>query len=178
MGRLERVKQEPSSAETRGYTLDDIRQAALWGNLMAGGAGVEYCFGYQLPQNDRGCEDFRSRDKSWDYCRVALEFFRDKRNPFREMKNADVLIGNRKDDNSRYCLAKPGGLYLVYLPEGGTVELDLSSAVGSLIVKWFNPRAGGQLQGGSVNAVRGGGKATLGFPSVDAGKDRRVVIRK
>ena len=59
-------------------TTDDIRQATLWGNLMAGGAGVEYYFGYQLPQNDLGCEDFRSRDKSWDYCRIALEFFRDR----------------------------------------------------------------------------------------------------
>ena len=30
-------------------TTDDIRHATLWGNLMAGGAGVEYYFGYQLP---------------------------------------------------------------------------------------------------------------------------------
>ena len=33
-------------------TVDDIRKATLWGNLMAGGGGVEYYFGYQLPQND------------------------------------------------------------------------------------------------------------------------------
>ena len=63
---------------------------------MAGGAGVEYYFGYQLPQNDLVCEDFRSRDKSWDYCRIALEFFREHEIPFWEMKNADALIGNRE----------------------------------------------------------------------------------
>ena len=35
-----------------GYTLHDIRKLTLWGNLMAGGAGVEYYFGYGLPDND------------------------------------------------------------------------------------------------------------------------------
>jgi len=44
---------------------------------MAGGAGVECYFGYQLPENDLLLEDFRSRDQSWDYCRIALGFFRD-----------------------------------------------------------------------------------------------------
>ena len=68
-------------------TTDDIRKATLWGNLMAGGAGVEYYFGYQLPQNDLVCEDWRSRDKSWDYCRIALEFFRDEQ---------DSVLGNEE----------------------------------------------------------------------------------
>ncbi len=159
-------------------TTDDIRQATLWGNLMAGGAGVEYYFGYELPQNDLLCEDFRSRDKSWDYCRIALEFFRDNRIPFWEMKNANALIGNEKSDNSKYCLAKPGGVYLVYLPKGGKTDLDLSAATGGFIVKWFNPRRGGALQDGSVKSVSGGGKAALGNPPADASEDWMVVIRK
>ena len=57
------------------YTLHDIRKQVLWGNLMAGGGGVEYYFGYRLAENDLVAEDFRSRDQSWDYCRLALEFF-------------------------------------------------------------------------------------------------------
>ena len=171
-------KQEPSPDETRGYTLHDVRKLCLWGTLMAGGAGVEYYFGYQLPQNDLNCEDFRSRDKSWDYCRIALDFFRENRIPFWEMKNANALIGNEKNDNSKYCLAKPGELYLVYLPKGGTTELDLSAATGSFIVKWFNPRAGGALQDGSVKSVSGGGKAALGTPPADASEDWLMVIRK
>jgi hypothetical protein len=159
-------------------TTDDIRQATLWGNLMAGGAGVEYYFGYQLPQNDLVCEDFRSRDQSWGYCLIALEFFRENKIPFWEMRNADVLIGNEKNDNSKYCLAKPGELYLVYLPKGGTTELDLSGATGRLIVKWFNPRSGGALQDGSVKSVSAGGQAALGAPPADASKDWLVVIRR
>lgn len=159
-------------------TTDDIRQATLWGNLLAGGAGVEYYFGYQLPQNDLICEDFRSRDQSWDYCRIALGFFRENRIPFWEMRNANALIGNEKNDNSKYCLARPGELYLVYLPKGGTTELDLSAATGSYTVKWFNPRRGGALQHGSVKSVSGGAKVGLGTPPADAREDWLVVIRE
>ena len=52
--------------KSQGYTAHDIRKYTLWGTLMAGGVGVEYCFGYALPRNDLVCEDLRSRDKSWD----------------------------------------------------------------------------------------------------------------
>ncbi len=171
-------KQEPSSAETRGYTLDDIRKATLWGNLMAGGAGVEYYFGYQLPENDLVCEDWRSRDKNWNYARVALEFFPANKIPFWEMKSADALIGNAKDDNSKYCLAKEGELYLVYLPNGGTTELDMSGASGSFTVQWFNPRSGGPLADASPKSVKAGGKVVLGPPPADAAQDWLVVIRR
>ncbi len=72
------------------YTQHEVRKQTLWGVLMAGGAGVEYYFGYQFTQNDLVCEDWRSRDQSWDYCRIALEFFRDHRIPFWEMTSADA----------------------------------------------------------------------------------------
>ena len=118
--------------------------------VMAGGAGVEYYFGYALPENDLVAQDFRSRDQSWDYCRIALEFFRAEKIPFWEMASANALLGNAKDDNSKFCLAKPGELYLVYLPSGGTTDLDLSGAQGAFSVNWFNPRAGGKLINGPV----------------------------
>ena len=159
------------------YTLHDVRKLCLWGNLMAGGAGVEYYFGYALPENDLICEDFRSRDKSWNYCRIALNFFRDEKIPFAAMKNADALIGNDQNDNSKFCLAKAGELYLVYLPNGGSTDLDLSTAKGSFTVKWFNPRTGGKLFNGPVNSVEGGGSVALGNPPTDADEDWLVVIR-
>ncbi len=160
------------------YTLHDIRKLTLWGNLMAGGAGVEYYFGYSLPENDLVCEDFRSRDRSWEYCRIALEFFRAEKIPFAEMTSANALIGNPKDDNSKFCFAKPGEVYLVYLPDGGTTDLDLSAAKGSFTVKWFNPRTGGELANGSVKAVQGGGSVALGAPPADASEDWLIVIRQ
>ena len=163
---------------SRPYTLHDIRKLTLWGNLMAGGAGVEYYFGYALPENDLVAQDFRSRDKSWDYCRIALDFFRQNNIPFHEMTNANALIGNEKNDNSKFCFAKPGELYLVYLPNGGTTDLELSAAKGTFTVKWFNPRTGGGLLNGSVNSLQGGNTAALGHPPTDAGEDWLAVIRR
>lgn len=158
------------------YTLHDVRKATLWGTILAGGAGVEYYFGYKLPQNDLVCEDFRSRDKTWDYCRIALDFFRQHEIPFWEMANADALVGNVNSDNSKYCLAKSGSLYLVYLPDGGTAEIDLSDAPGTFTVQWFDPRYGGPLQQGSVTKVQGGGKANLGTPPKDPTDDWLIVV--
>jgi len=160
------------------YTLHDIRKLCLWGTLMAGGAGVEYYFGYKLPQNDLLCEDWRSRDKSWDYCRIALEFFAANKVPFWEMSNADALVGNAENKNTRFCFAKPGEIYLVYLPNGGSADLDLSVANGTFSVKWFNPRVGGALQDGSVKSVTAGTTASLGQPPSDSTEDWLVLVRK
>ena len=155
-------------------SIDDTRKYALWGTLMAGGGGVEYYFGYKLPQNDLVCEDWRSRDRSWDYCRIALDFFRDHAIPFHEMTNADQLVGNPKHDNSAYCFAKPGSLYLVYLPDGGERVLDLKAANGSFEVHWFNPRTGGELlHGGKVAA---GNETSLSAPDSDG--DWLAAVRR
>lgn len=168
----------PGPEETRGYTLHDIRKLCLWGTLMAGGGGVEYYFGYQLPENDLVCEDFRSRDKSWDYCRIALDFFRNEKIPFERMECEDWLVGNKKNDNSRYCFAASGEIYLVYLPNGGTTELDLGGVKGTgLTVKWFNPRTGGKLQDGSVTKVTGPATVSLGQPPSDPNEDWVVIVR-
>jgi hypothetical protein len=150
----------------------------LWGNLMAGGAGVEYYFGYQLPENDLVAEDFRSRDRTWDYGRIALAFFRDHRIPFWDMRAADDLVGNAAGDNSRYAFAQPGELYLVYLPTGGSGSLDLRNTSGTFSVRWFDPRRGGLLSRGMVDAVKGGGTATIGVPPDPSAEDWLAVVRR
>jgi hypothetical protein len=128
------------------YTEHEVRQQTLWGTLMGGGAGCEYYFGYQFVENDLVCEDWRSRDRSWDYCRIAINFFEEQKIPFWLMSNRDELIGNVDHDNSKYCLAQDQQLYLVYLPQGGTSHLDLSGTAGEFTVHWFNPRSGGHGQ--------------------------------
>jgi hypothetical protein len=122
-------------------TVDDIRKYVLWGTLLGGGGGVEYYFGYKLPENDLLCENWRSRDRSWDYCRIALDFFHGENIPFHEMRNANALVGNPKNNNREYCFAKAGELYLVYLPEGGGTRLGIE---GEHTLQWFNPRDGGK----------------------------------
>jgi hypothetical protein len=44
--------------------------------------------------------------------------------------------------SSGYCLADPTREYLVYLPDGGTVTVDLSSASGSFAQEWFDVTTG------------------------------------
>jgi hypothetical protein len=146
-------------------SIHTTRKQVLWGTLLAGGSGVEYYFGYKLPQNDLVCEDWRSRDKSWDYCRIALDFFRDEKVPFAEMTNMDALVGNPKNDNSAYCYGKFAEDYLVYLPIGGTRDLDLSGAQGTFKISWFNPREGGPMQ--VDGTVKGGQKTTLTAPDTE-----------
>ena len=159
------------------YTQHEVRKQTLWGTLMAGGAGCEYFFGYKFAEHDLNCEDWRSRDQSWDYCRIAIEFFHRNKIPFWEMKNMDPLVGNAKHDNSRYCFAKPNDTYLVYLPSGGNSSLDLRNAKGGYTVRWFDPRNGGSLQTGSVASVSGGTEAELGTPPSDGKQDWLAVVR-
>ncbi|OYP34154.1 DUF5060 domain-containing protein [Rhodopirellula sp. MGV] len=160
------------------YDEHTVRKQTLWGHLMGGGAGNEYYFGYQFDQNDIVCEDWRSRDRSWDYCRHALSFFQGHDIPFWEMTNADALVDNLRHDNSRYCLAKSGELYLVYLPEGGAHQLDLSEAPGNFAVQWYNPRSGGKLTSGETAEVVGGSVVRIGLPPNDIDLDWLAVVRK
>ena len=160
------------------YTQHRVRKETLWGTLMGGGTGNEYYFGYQFAENDIVCEDWRSRDQSWNYCRIAIDFFHDQEIPFWEMDSADELVGNPNHEVSRFCLAKNNDTYLVYLTEGGTSDLDLSDAKGEFTVEWFNPRSGGEPMPGSVKQVAGGESVSIGLPPSDAEQDWLAVVRR
>jgi len=150
---------------------DTIRKEALWGNLMAGGAGVEWYFGYQYAHGDLNCEDWRSRDLMWDQTRYALQFFQNHL-PFAQMKNHNELV------NNGICLALPGKVYAVYLPEGGTSIVDLSGTSGTFEVEWFDPRNGGSLMEGTIPVIRGGEPVSIGMPQSETEKDWVCLIRE
>ncbi|MEO1523916.1 MAG: DUF5060 domain-containing protein [Planctomycetota bacterium] len=160
------------------HTQHEVRKQTLWGHLMAGGAGCEYYFGYKFAENDIVCEDWRSRDQSWDYCRIALEFFADNEIPFWEMQNADELIGNKEHGTSGYCFAKPEQLYLVYLPQGGEGSIDLATVAGEYDIHWFNPRTGGELQHGDTDSVTAGGKVSFGLPPSETKEDWLAILSR
>lgn len=150
---------------------DGIRKQTLWGNMMAGGAGVMYYFGYGgnvdgqkvdilFNSSDMRCQDFRTRDISWDYARYALEFF-DLYIPFWEMHNDDSKTSNANS----HCLMKNNEVYVVYLQNGGSTNVTLGT--GTYNVDWFNPRTGGALQEGTRNLAGGGSKGITAPSSGD-----------
>lgn len=173
-----RADMEQDEKKIKLPTIDEIRSEVLWGNLLGGGAGVEYYFGYRLPQNDLNAEDWRSRAQTWKYSNLALSFFRDHAIPFWEMSNADELVGNAEQDNTTYCLAKPGEKYVIYWFAGDPVRLDLTGVEGPFSIKWFNPRSGGELQDGSLSSVNGGNLMALGNPPEEDGQDWVILVAK
>jgi hypothetical protein len=63
--------------------------------------------------------------------------------------------------SSGYCLAAVGSQYLVLLPSGGKVSVNLAGAIGSRTVEWFNPSNGQTTAGATVTA---GGYVTITAP--------------
>ncbi len=150
-------------------THDDVRRYPLWGNLMAGGAGVEWYFGYKYAHNDLNCEDWRSRDTMWDQTRYALEFVR--KLPFWAMRGADELTAATDD----YVFCREGMVYAVYTPSGGQVRVPLPD--GAYGIQWYNPRRGGACVAGEVKEVAGGADVSIGEPPAEKDKDWVALIR-
>jgi hypothetical protein len=73
---------------------------------------------------------------------------------------ADVLPHSELASTG-FCLAAPGKLYLVYLPEGKEATVDLSGSTYSFKLEWFEQVTGRTHFG---NKVRGGDKLRLTSP--------------
>lgn len=156
-----------------------LRHQVLWGNLLAGGVGVESYFGYAHPESDLTCDDFRSRAGWWALMRHAHRFLT-RYTPFWRMEPADALVGNASESGAgAYCLAAPGEVYAVYVPAGAAVPaLNLAGvpAATTFQVRWYDPRNGGDLQSGSVTSVSGGASVSLGAPPAAPGEDWVALV--
>lgn len=149
---------------------DLIREKVLWPNLLQGGGGCEWYFGYGYPNHDINCEDWRSRQNMWDQTRWALEFFQSYL-PFWEMERAHGLTSSGSD----LCFAKPGESYAIY--RTGSSPTTLAVPDGDYEVRWYDPRNGGGLQVGTVEMVSGPGSVTLGTPPSEPGEDWAILVR-
>lgn len=152
-----------------------IRAQVLWGNIMAGGAGVEYYFGYGHDNSDLTCQDFRSRANMWRQSLYALDFFRKFGVPFQSMSNA-----NNRISNGNWCLAERdnGSTLVLYLPSGGTAAIDLSGLSSETYdLKWYDPRNGGDLYDGSIKSVPRGPSRPIGFAPYNKDEDWVVLVR-
>lgn len=148
---------------------------ALWGNLMAGGSGVEWIFAYdtwpRVPGKhlDIACENWRPWDKLWDHTAVAMDFFQ-RHLPFPQMDTADKLVNT----TNAWCFAKPDDVYAVFVMEGADVKLQLPA--GNFTRDWFDIRNGGDLI--PAQPISGPGDIALGKPPRDAEKDWVVLVRR
>jgi hypothetical protein len=95
-------------------------------------------------------------DRRWEPIRQALGQAR----AYAQRINLAAMSPHNDLASTNYCLADPGNEYLVYLPSGGRVTVDLSAAKGELAVEWFDP-ANDQVTRGTV---RGGSPAELTAP--------------
>ena len=154
---------------------DRVRRWVLWGNLMAGGAGIESYFGYKYPNSDLTCQDFHTRDQWWDQCHYAHAFLFQNHIPFWEMENRDDLV---RGPNGTHCLARVGQVYVIYLPQSGSVQLDLRSVRGRFRVDWYDPKHGGPLQQGRIKTIQGGKWAALGRPPSTVTPDWVILVRR
>ena len=150
-----------------------IRHKALWGTLMAGGFGVEYYFGTETGETDDTSENWRSRETKWEDGRIALAFF-NSHIPFWEMEPNDSITSVSYD----YCLSKKGEAYAIYLPTGGSTDVDLTGAPGDYNVFWYDPRNGGDLVSGSILTLKGGGLQNTGLPPENVNLDWVAFIEK
>jgi len=68
--------------------------------------------------------------------------------------NLAAMVPRGQLASSGYCLAnlaKESAEYLVYLPEGGSVTVDLSGTAGKFNVEWFAPTEGKTRTAGTTN---------------------------
>ncbi|OEJ98901.1 hypothetical protein A8C32_06850 [Flavivirga aquatica] len=117
----------------------DVRKKVLYGTMMAGGAGVEYYYGYTKDDGDLNNQDHRKRGVKYKEAGYAVKFFD---NYLQEYVVGAVSDDGITSDNNDFVLANPIGVYAIYRPNGGSTNLSLPSGNSNYTVQWFNPRSG------------------------------------
>ncbi|WP_161634372.1 carbohydrate-binding protein [Aquimarina pacifica] len=125
----------------------EVREEILYGTLVAGGAGVEYYYGYTSNDGDLFNQDHRLRGVKYQEAGYAITFFE---NYFNEYLVGAVSNDGLTGDSDDYVLANSGNAYVVYLPNGGSTSITLPSGNSTYEVQWYNPRSGGSLTTATV----------------------------
>ncbi len=89
--------------------------------------------------------------------------------------NLTAMVPRNDLASTKYCLANPSVEYLVYLPNGGEVTVNLSTASGKLNVEWLNPRNGKtttspDTKGGKVRSFKAPFEGDAVLYIISAGK--------
>lgn len=110
---------------------------------------------------DEGSVLGKPNDPRWEPVRQAMGHAR-------RLAERVNLAASRPMDalaSTRYCLANPGKEYVVFLPEGDAVTVNLQA--GRYRLEWIHPETGATLGTGEVSA--GGGEERFVAPRAGAG---------
>jgi hypothetical protein len=131
----------------------------VWKSLVRGLNPV-FMDGYDGAAYGVGGAGFNFDDPRWVSLRLNLGYAR----TYANRMHLAAMTPRGDLASSGYCLANPAGEsaeYLVYLPSGGSVTVDLSAAAGTLAVEWFNPSNGATTP---ANPTTGGASRSFTAP--------------
>ena len=161
-----------------------VRSRVLWNTRTAGGAGVEYYYGYQTGCDDLMCEDHETRQSKWSDAANAVAFF-DAHIGQRalSMVESDALLtteGSSDEISSVGVYSLPASPKTFAIeaediganPPGDWVfENDKPGFTGTGFLRWTGP---------DLFNINGAGSGTMGYvvdiPASDAG-DYRFAFR-
>jgi hypothetical protein len=103
----------------------------------------------------------RGSPEDWNPLRKSLGVTRQ----LAERVNVAAMSPHDELASTKFCLAQPGIAYIVFLPTGGEVSVDLSGVEKSLNVEWIHPVEGGITQ---AQPISGGKRQTVKAPSSEA----------
>ena len=106
----------------------DLNRKMAWLSLLKGANYINYQETYPV----------KFYHQKATYFRNLMNFLKDNNILFWGMRPNDGIVKS----GTGYVLANLGQEYVVYLPNGGSVDVDLSDASGTLNMEWFNPREG------------------------------------
>jgi hypothetical protein len=161
-------------ADGRKVVLNDTDHSYFWTGLRADGPAAQctwvwenftrgsqclFMDPYLDPSHDPGRNQPLSGqpDPYWNTLRKAMGLTR----TIAERMNLAGAKPHAELASSTFCLADRGREYLVYLPGGGEVTLDLSGSSGLLNVEWIQPVEGTITR---ADPASGGGKPTWQAP--------------
>lgn len=162
------------TADGRKVLLNDTDHSYFWTGLKADGLAAQRAWvwenfargnqclfmdPYLDPSHDPGRNNPTGGrpDPYWDSLRDAMGRTR----AYAERINLAATVPHDELASTGFCLADPGTEYLVYLPQGGQVTVDLSAASGTLNTEWMRPIEGTAIR---VEPTAGGSRRTLKAP--------------
>ena len=131
----------------------------FWRNILGGSASARF----HRPDSGNGLNDFAKG--SIKAARIVESLVR-----FWDVTPQMELLSDR-EANEAYLAAKPGGQYVLYFTNGGSVQLDLSDASGTFGVTWVSVSMGIRTDSAAnlgyrtvPKSIEGGGVVTLDAP--------------